>query len=83
VAMFGLSGRLPDVLWDGYVNAKRAQGPQICIEGASGVLNADGPNKYSNPSLAGEGTRCTLPRLPQVSLPQAGAASTAKAAPSA
>ena len=83
VAMFGLSGRLPDVLWDGYVNDKRTQGPQICVEGASGVLNADGPNKYKNPSLTGERTRCTLPRLPQVSLPVSGAATTAKAAPSA
>lgn len=83
VAMFGLSGRLPDVLWDGFANAKRAQGPQICVEGASGVLNADGPNKYKNPSLAGDAVRCSLPRLPQVSLPGSGAATTAKAAPAA
>jgi parallel beta-helix repeat protein len=83
VAMFGLSGRLPDVLWDGFANAKRAQGPQICVEGASGVLNADGPNKYKNPSLAGERMRCSLPHLPQVSLPDGNAATTAKAAPSA
>ncbi len=26
VAMFGLGGRLPDVLWDGYVNTKRRAG---------------------------------------------------------
>ena len=83
VAMFGLSGRLPDVLWDGYANPKRAQGPQICVEGASGVLNADGPNKYKNPALAGDSMRCTLPRLPEVVLPAAGAATTAEAAPSA
>jgi parallel beta-helix repeat protein len=84
VAMFGLSGRLPDVLWDGYVNTKRTQGPQICVDGASEVLNADGPNKYKNPSLVGEGARCTLPPLPQISLPQGtAAAGTAKAAPSA
>jgi parallel beta-helix repeat protein len=82
VAMFGLSGRLPDVLWDGYVNDKRTQGPQICVEGASGVLNADGPNKYKNPSLVGDGAKCTLPHLPEILLPQS-AANTAKAAPSA
>ena len=83
VAMFGLSGRLPDVLWDGYANAKRAQGPQICVEGASGVLNADGPNKYKNPSLMGDTMRCALPHLPQISLPASDAAMAAKAAPSA
>ncbi|HJW45572.1 MAG TPA: parallel beta-helix domain-containing protein [Lysobacter sp.] len=88
VAMFGLNGRLPDVLWDGYVNTKRAQGPQICVDGASGVLNADGPNKYQNPSLMGEQTRCTLPPLPAITLPSgprsgSDAASTATAVPSA
>jgi parallel beta-helix repeat protein len=83
LAMFGLSGRLPDVLWDGFVNAGRVQGPQICVEGASGVLNADGPNKYKSPSLVGERVRCSLPRLPQVSLPGSSAAATAQAAPSA
>lgn len=69
VAMFGLNGRLPDVLWDGYANDKRALGPQICINGASGVLNADGPNKYKNPALMGARMRCTLPRLPAIALP--------------
>jgi len=32
VAMFGLRGHLPDVLWDGYVNAARAGGPQMCVD---------------------------------------------------
>jgi hypothetical protein len=80
VAMFGLRGRLPDVLWDGYVNVERTQGPQICVEGASGVLNADGPNKYKNPSLAGDAVRCTLPALPAIVLPGAGTATVTKAA---
>ncbi|MFC5570115.1 parallel beta-helix domain-containing protein [Lysobacter yangpyeongensis] len=80
VAMFGLSGRLPDVLWDGYANPKRSQGPQICVDGASGVLNADGPNKYKNPDLMGERMRCTLPPLPEISLPGATVATAAKAA---
>ncbi|WP_457096438.1 parallel beta-helix domain-containing protein [Lysobacter sp. P5_B9] len=83
VALFGLGGSLPDVLWDGYVNAQRAQGPQICVEGASGVLNADGPHKYKNPGLVGDAVRCTLPALPAIVLPgatQAGAPPAAKAA---
>ena len=57
------------MLWDGYANDKRALGPQICIDGASGVLNADGPNKYKNPALMGASMRCTLPRLPAIALP--------------
>jgi len=84
VAMFGLNGRLPDVLWDGYVNAQRAGGPQVCIDnGEAQTLNADGPNKYKNPSVVTDKVRCTLPPLPVVTLPTDGAASTAKAAPSA
>jgi len=84
VAMFGLNGRLPDVLWDGYVNAQRAGGPQVCIDnGDAQTLNADGPNKYKNPSVVTDKVRCTLPPLPMVTLPNDGAASTAKAAPSA
>jgi parallel beta-helix repeat protein len=83
VAMFGLNGALPDVLWDGYINAKRAQGPQICVEGGSGVLNADGPNKYKSPSMVGDRMRCSLPPLPTIALPGDSAATAAKAAPSA
>jgi len=84
VAMFGLNGRLPDVLWDGYVNAQRAGGPQVCIDnGEVQTLNADGPNKYKNPSLVTDKVRCTLPPLPVVTLPGEAAASAAKAAPSA
>lgn len=68
VAMFGLNGRLPDVLWDGYANPKHAGGPQICIEGASGVLNADGPNKNKNPKEDSAPFKCELPKLPAVTL---------------
>jgi parallel beta-helix repeat protein len=71
VAMFGLNGRLPDVLWDGYANPKHAAGPQICIEGASGVLNADGPNKNANPKSDAAPFKCTLDKLPAVELKQA------------
>ncbi len=84
VAMFGLNGRLPDVLWDGYVNTQRAGGPQVCIDnGPAQTLNADGPNKYKNPGLVTDKVRCTLPPLPVVTLPGDTAASTAKAAPAA
>ena len=84
VAMFGLNGRLPDVLWDGYVNGARAGGPQVCVDnGAAATLNADGPNKYKNPRVVTDEVRCTLPGLPVVNLPGSDAAPSAKAAPAA
>ena len=84
VAMFGLNGRLPDVLWDGYVNGARAGGPQVCVDnGAAATLNADGPNKYKNPRVVTDEVRCTLPGLPVVTLPGSDAAPSARAAPAA
>ena len=68
VAMYGLNGRFPDVLFDGYVNPARAQGPQICLRDVSGVLNADGPGGYKNPSKDATPYACSLPSLPAVDL---------------
>ncbi|WP_339459638.1 parallel beta-helix domain-containing protein [Pseudomonas sp. EA_105y_Pfl2_R69] len=75
VSQFGLSGRLPDILWDGYVNqdilvdgklpAERA----ICIDnGAAAMINVDGPNNYKNISTEMADYRCSLPALPAVKL---------------
>ncbi|MDN5781508.1 MAG: right-handed parallel beta-helix repeat-containing protein [Luteimonas sp.] len=71
VAMFGLRGHFPDVFWDGYANAERAEGPQICVQGASGVLNADAPNKFKNPKADAKPFDCKLEPLPAVELKQA------------
>ncbi|GMV31505.1 MAG: hypothetical protein AMXMBFR59_36300 [Rhodanobacteraceae bacterium] len=74
LAAVGIGGSFPDVLWDGYYNAKRlvdgqpAPGPQICLDGVSGVVNADGPNGYDNPSSDMKPFRCSLPKLPGVDL---------------
>ncbi|MCL7713931.1 parallel beta-helix domain-containing protein [Stenotrophomonas mori] len=68
VAMYGLRGHFPDVLFDGYVNPQRAEGPQICLRDVSGVLNADGPGGYKNPSKDTAPYDCTLPSLPAVDL---------------
>ncbi|NNM14324.1 MAG: hypothetical protein HKO58_08360 [Gammaproteobacteria bacterium] len=76
VAMFGLGGSFPDVLWDGYYNQdKLVDGKlplqyRICVNnGDSGVLNADGPGGYKNPSTDVSLHKCDLPKLPAVSLP--------------
>ena len=71
MAMFGLNGHFPDVFWDGYANAKREGGPQICVQGASGVLNADAPNKFKNPTSDAKPFDCRLDPLPAVELKQA------------
>jgi parallel beta-helix repeat protein len=74
VAMFGLGGSFPDVLWDGYYNkdrkvdGKAAAGPEICLRDVSGVINADGPGGYENPSKDAKPFECDLPRLPAVDL---------------
>lgn len=68
VALFGLTGHIPDVLWDGYVNADAADaGPVLCVEnGESEVLNADGPNDYGDPRV--EDHACSLPKLAPIRL---------------
>jgi parallel beta-helix repeat protein len=70
VASYGLSGRLPDVLWDGYRNPKPAKpgDPHLCLRDVSGVLNADGPGGYKNPSKDMAAYDCTLPKLPAIDL---------------
>jgi parallel beta-helix repeat protein len=76
VAMFGINGRLPDILWDGYrdeksfVNGNPPATERICIRnGSAVVLNADGPHKYKNPSTDMAAFQCELPKLPAVELP--------------
>jgi len=73
-AVYGMSGKFPDVLWDGYtdtksmVNGQLPADDRICIQGANGVINADGPNDYKNPSTDTKPYECTLPKLPPVVL---------------
>ncbi|WP_374562216.1 parallel beta-helix domain-containing protein [Ideonella sp.] len=70
-AMFGLNGRFPDVLWDGYADPK-ASGvaeARLCVNnGKVEVLNADGPGKYKNPRVVTDEMRCELPPLSPVTL---------------
>lgn len=76
IAMYGLTGHLPDVLWDGYVDnklmVKGVLPPEhrICIQKDAAVLNADGPNKYKNPSKEDAPFRCELAKLPPVTIAQ-------------
>ena len=76
VAMFGLGGSLPDVLWDGYFNADKADADgnllpdyAICVDnGDALVLNADLPNDSSD-ILVGAGQHdCSHEKLAPVVL---------------
>jgi len=73
-AMYGLTGSFPDVLWDGYVDPRDLvdglppAADRICIQDVNGVLSADGPHDYKNPSKDMKPFECTLPKLPPVVL---------------
>ncbi len=76
VALFGINGHFPDVLWDGYVDSKSLvngmppAAERICVQnGEAEVLNADGPNKYKNPKVEKTSFQCELPKLAAIELP--------------
>ena len=75
-AMYGLDGRFPDVIWDGYINPAVADEGKlpatlaICLQDAqSKMLNVDAPNGYNNPNEDMANHRCELAPLKPVELP--------------
>lgn len=72
IALFGVGGRFPPVLWDGYLDAAKLVDGRlpadkaICVQGAGGVLNADGPGRYRRPRVIAEPFDCRLAALPAV-----------------
>lgn len=73
IATFGLSGHLPDILWDGYFNQKKLvdgklpDALSICVDNGDAVLlDADGPNGYKNVSTDMSSHRCKLNPLPKI-----------------
>lgn len=71
IAIAGPLGRLPDILWDGYVNPARGDGaPVICVQnGDARVLNVDGPNDNKSPAIAETAVHdCAFDKLPAISL---------------
>ena len=75
VMMFGLTGNIPNILWDGFVNpnlmvdGEMPDRYRICVDnGDAQLLNADGPNDYSEPHIV-EDTACIHERLPEITLP--------------
>ena len=75
IALFGPDGRLPDIIWDGFIDeAKMVDGDmpanlKICIDnGDAGVLNANGPSGFTQPSTDISAFECELEKLPAIDL---------------
>ncbi|MCR9193911.1 MAG: right-handed parallel beta-helix repeat-containing protein [Hyphomonas sp.] len=75
IMLFGEDGRLPDIIWDGfYDEAKQVDGVtpdalRICIDnGDVGILNANGPSGFTEPSTEMSPFECSLEKLPAVDL---------------
>jgi parallel beta-helix repeat protein len=74
--MFGDVGDLPDIIWDGRVDtAKFVEGRlpdalSICIDnGTSEIVNTDSANDFANPKIETDAHRCSIERLPAITLP--------------
>lgn len=70
IAVFGVDGRLPDIVWDGVTNPER-DNPLgvICVDnGEALVVNVDAQNGYQNISTDMTNHRCTHEKLAAVSL---------------
>jgi len=75
MALFGPDGRLPDIIWDGfYDEAKMVDGVmpdelRICVDnGEIGILNANGPSGFTEPSTDMAPFNCSLDKLPAIDL---------------
>lgn len=73
--MFGDEGRLPDIIWDGYYDEEKMvdgvmpDALRICIDnGDVGILNANGPSGFTEPSTDTAPFACTLDKLPAIDL---------------
>ncbi len=74
VVLFGLTGRLPDILFDGYLDEDKfvdgalPDALRICVGDDVDVLNADAPNSFSDPRVETEAFQCSHDALPSVTL---------------
>ena len=74
--MFGLTGSLPDVLWDGYFNTDKVDVDgnllteyAICVDNdGAQVLNADLPNGSADIVVGAAQHSCQHEKLPAVEL---------------
>ncbi|MBB5212885.1 parallel beta-helix domain-containing protein [Microbulbifer hydrolyticus] len=75
VAKFGLTGSMPDILWDGAIDSAKMvdgelpEGLKLCIENEGvGIVNVDVQNNYKNITTDLSAHNCSLKKLPQIVL---------------
>lgn len=75
IAKFGLTGSLPDVMWDGAIDSKKMvdgklpDDLKLCIENEGvGIINVDIQNDYKNITTDIAAHQCSLKKLPQIVL---------------
>ncbi|MEJ2602902.1 MAG: parallel beta-helix domain-containing protein [Gammaproteobacteria bacterium] len=79
VAMFGLGGSLPDILWDGYANPDKTDGSgrlqapyAICVDNEPALLlNADMGNNSAGVTTDMTAYRCAHEKLPPIRISRA------------
>ncbi|MGI9273978.1 MAG: parallel beta-helix domain-containing protein [Endozoicomonas sp.] len=71
IAMFGLNGKLPDILWDGIINPERKDpSPVLCVDnGEAKVVNVDAGNGFKNVTTDMSAHHCSLPKLAAIEIP--------------
>ena len=76
LALFGEDGRVPDIVWDGFVDGEKTtdlKSRAICVSnGDSLVLNVNTPNEGADPYAGLTGHECTHEKLEPVSLESTG-----------
>jgi parallel beta-helix repeat protein len=75
LAMFGPTGALPDILWDGFVDAEKfvsgvlPDALRLCVDnGAAATLSIDAPNNSKSPAIVSDAVRCRHQSLPAIAL---------------
>ncbi|HEY8569314.1 parallel beta-helix domain-containing protein [Microbulbifer sp.] len=75
IAKFGLTGSLPDVMWDGAIDSKKMvdgklpDDLKLCIENEGvGIINVDVLNNFKNITTDMTAHQCSLKKLPQIVL---------------
>lgn len=75
IAVAGADGRLPDIVWDGFLDEKKMVSGKmpdelrICVDnGDAEVVDADYRNGMAAPKVGKDAYACTLEKLPAVTL---------------
>ncbi|MFV8783819.1 parallel beta-helix domain-containing protein [Microbulbifer sp. SA54] len=75
IAKFGLTGSMPDILWDGaidqnkFVDGKLPENLKLCIDNEGvDIINVDVQGNYKNITTDISAHQCSLKKLPQIVL---------------